>query len=238
MRGFPGSRNCSWLLGLVVWEMIIVFTPAAGADETKIHPTTRPAMVYVADFQVDLGNVQMQPRLLTGQRLGGRLRERMDLSIFERYDSPQELADHVVQVFATTVVNDLSKAGVPAMRLQPGALLPRNGWLMSGQFHKIDEGNQAVRAMVGFGAGEPKLEVAGDVADLSHTPPGSFFLFGDENDARKRPGALILMNPYVMAAKYVLSSHATEKDVKQLASKVASELVTYMQNNGILPPKN
>jgi len=46
-----------------------------------------------------------------------------------------------------------------------------------------------------------------------------------------------MMNPYVMAAKYVLSSRATDKDVEQLASKVASELIAYMQSNGILSPK-
>lgn len=39
------------------------------------------------------------------------------------------------------------------------------------------------------------------------------------------PGAVITMNPYVAAAKFVMSRSASEKDVEHTAAKIAAEIV-------------
>ena len=38
------------------------------------------------------------------------------------------------------------------------------------------------------------------------------------------PGAIVKLNPYVAAAKFVMSRNATERDVKQTASAIAKAI--------------
>jgi uncharacterized protein DUF4410 len=138
-------------------------------------------------------------------------------------------------VFSATLVQELGKALVPAKRLPPGASLPQDGWLIRGHFVKVEEGNAAASAVVGFGMGAPHLEVVGDVSDLRTDPPVSFLTFGGTNKTRRMPGGIITKNPYVIAAKFVLAKGATERDVKQLATQMAGEIVTSLQEQQLLP---
>ena len=43
------------------------------------------------------------------------------------------------------------------------------------------------------------------------------------------PGALVMMNPYVAAAKFVLQKNATERDIKRTAEEIAEQFVRYEQ---------
>jgi hypothetical protein len=47
------------------------------------------------------------------------------------------------------------------------------------------------------------------------------------------PGGIVTRNPYVMAAKFVLSRGATSRDVQQLGGSLASEIVSYMRANAL-----
>ena len=46
------------------------------------------------------------------------------------------------------------------------------------------------------------------------------------------PGAVVTMNPYVAAAKFVMEKNASEKDVKKTAAQIAEEIVKYMPGGG------
>ncbi len=49
------------------------------------------------------------------------------------------------------------------------------------------------------------------------------------------PGAIITLNPYVAAARFVLSGHDLEKNVKQTTAKIAADLAPRVQNQGGAP---
>ena len=57
--------------------------------------------------------------------------------------------------------------------------------------------------------------------------------FGDESRTHHMPGGIVTRNPYVIAAKFVLSRGATSRDVQQLGGDLAKEIVDYMRQQGL-----
>ena len=43
------------------------------------------------------------------------------------------------------------------------------------------------------------------------------------------PGAVVTMNPYVAAAKFVLQKNATERDIRRTAEQIVEEILKYGQ---------
>jgi hypothetical protein len=175
-----------------------------------------PQVVYVADFRLDAqaqdagSGVLERPRLL---RLPG-----------ENQDPAQQAAK-IVNLTAQSLTDDLNRAGMPARRLPSGAPLPAAGWLVRGAFTEAAEGNTLRRAVIGFGAGAPEMEVQVAVSDLADRPEAPFVILGTATDPERLPGGLLTRNPYVIAAKFVLEKGVPERDVKATAQAIASKLV-------------
>ena len=177
-----------------------------------------PQVVYVADFRLDAqaqeagSGALERPRLL---HLPGESRD------------AAEQAAKIVNLTAQSLTDDLNRAGIPARRLLPGAPLPASGWLVRGVFTEASEGNTMRRAVVGFGAGAPKMEVQVAVSDLADQPKALFVILGTNTDpeTERLPGGLLTRNPYVVAAKFVLEKGAPERDVKATAQTIADKLV-------------
>jgi len=55
---------------------------------------------------------------------------------------------------------------------------------------------------------------------------------GTEKDPNRMPGAVVTMNPYVAAAKFVMQKNASEKDVKKTAAEVVDQITNYMGTLG------
>jgi hypothetical protein len=208
------------------------------AVDEQFRPTTTPGKVYVADFDLAPDLVQTDDGPLEKLRKNSPLPHLLPLrrgGLLPHRQTPEELAQQITQTFSATLMQELAKASVPVERSLPGAPLPRDGWIIRGQFSKVDEGNAVESAVVGFGMGGPHIEAAGDVADLSTDPPAAFLTFGGTNKTRKLPGGIITRNPYVIAAKFVLAKGATEREVRELATQMASEIVAYMKEHQLLP---
>lgn len=172
-----------------------------------------PQVVYVADFRLDAQAQQAgsdRPRLLHLPGEGG---------------DPAAQAAKIVNLTAQSLTDDLNRAGVPARRLAPGTPLPASGWLVRGAFTEAAEGNAMRRAVVGFGAGAPRMEVQVGVSDLADQPEAPFAILGDATDPERLPGGLLTRNPYVVAAKFVLEKGAPERDVKATAQAIADQIV-------------
>jgi len=129
---------------------------------------------------------------------------------------------------------------MPAQRLTASSkALPTEGWLVQGVFTEVDEGNRLKRAVIGFGQGATSMEIQVGVSDLaSRQPRQPFILFGTVKDPGKMPGAIVTMNPYVAAAKFVMEKNATKKDIKNSADQIVSEILKYeQQSKGQAPPR-
>ncbi len=172
-----------------------------------------PQMVYVTDFRLD---AQAQD--------AGSDRPRL-LPLPSESQNPAEQAARIVDLTAQSLTDDLNRAGVPARRLLRGAPLPASGWLVRGAFTEASEGSTMRRAVVGFGAGAPRMEVQVAVSDLADQPEAPFAILGTATDPERLPGGLLTRNPYVVAAKFVLEKGAPERDVKSTAQAIADNIL-------------
>jgi len=176
-------------------------------------------MVYVTDFDLEFPQSgQSGQASLIRQGPLSRLRERL------QGGDPVSKAHAAVGLMAESITSDLVGDGVPARRLYPGEPRPSSGWLVRGVVTELDEGNQLRRAMVGFGAGESELQLWVGVTDLARNPDAPFYTVEASDGSGKMPGAIVKLNPYVAAAKFVMSRHATERDVQQTASAIAKAI--------------
>jgi Domain of unknown function (DUF4410) len=96
----------------------------------------------------------------------------------------------------------------------------------------VDTGNRAMQAGVGFGAGQSQLEVRVKVyagSDMS----APFLTFDSKGASGHLPGAVAVKNPYVAAAKFVLSKMEPEQESKKVAKAIADEIGKFMIAQGI-----
>jgi hypothetical protein len=194
-------------------------------------------MIYVTDFYLD--PAQIRSESIVPQ--GGIVRSRLNRL---REGDPATRAAKLISVLSQSIVAELKKAGQPAeyrpnregLRadfVPAGVEFPKSGWLVGGWFVTVDEGNRAEAATIGFGAGAESVEVEVVVSDLARNPLEPFLYLGAGNEARKMPGGLVMnKNPYAMAAKFVLSRGATERDVKQEGVAIAKNLLAYINGGG------
>ena len=187
--------------------------------------TELPGMIYIKDFQLDSENYQGDQGLLNRRPLGSRL-----LNRGSRNDAGEKSAT-IVNSLSEALVSEFNDKNLPAQRL--GSFdnsLPNNGWLVSGMFTEVDEGNRLKRAVIGFGQGSTQMTVQIGVSDLaSKNPQAPFIIFGTIKDPGKIPGAVVTMNPYVAAAKFVMEKNASGKDVKNTAKQIVAEILKYKQ---------
>lgn len=174
----------------------------------------RPGIIYVSDFDV-------QPDAISSE------------SFFSRFPlhamRERSQANSLIDVMGDSLVKELQKKGLEAHRLPPGAPLPNQGWLVRGAFLRIDEGNRVRRAVIGFGAGHTDLQVAARVDDLAAgKAPAPLYRMETAAESGKGPGAILTLNPYAAALKFVLSGRDLGEQTKKTASRIADEVLAHV----------
>ena len=197
-------------------------------DQTKTHlPQSLPGTIYVADFALDAENYSGDE----GVRgvLPGRLGQRLPRRAIQ--GDPATRARQIVDTMAESLVQRLNAKGLHAVRLRNAdGNLPREGWLMQGIFTEVDEGNRLKRAGIGFAKGATSMDLQVGISDLASSDPrAAFAIFGTVKEPGKVPGAVVTMNPYVAAAKFVLQKNATERDIKRTAEQIVEQILKYEQ---------
>ena len=180
-------------------------------------PGVAPMVVYVSDFDLDEANVTSGPGLLPSLPRPGILPS----GPLEILKTPQATAHGTVELMSKSLVDDLVAAGISARKLLPGTPLPANGWLVRGAFLDVDTGNRLRRAVIGFGAGQTDLQLATAVDDLSMGTPAPFYQVDTAAQSGKLPGAVVTLNPYVAAARFVLAGGDLDRNVKATAKEIA-----------------
>jgi hypothetical protein len=197
-----------------------------------------PKMIYVADFSANPADFKApsgivsevldnRPRILQGgsSGSGGGLLGRIGSS--DAADPAQ-----VVDQLASSITEGLNgqQLGLQAVRIAPGAPPPASGWLVRGKIVSVDPGNRAERAVVGFGTGEATAEVQVEVDRLEPDGQVPVMRFGTKSDSGKAPGAVVTMNPYVAAAKFVIGKNATSRDINSLGQEIAKQIADYARS--------
>ncbi|HEY8516922.1 MAG TPA: DUF4410 domain-containing protein [Candidatus Binatia bacterium] len=197
--------------------------PASGA---------RPVAIYVSSFEVDPSAIKQSSGVLGDLQQEANQRPRPLASLLGRRPvlggPPTE--DEAIGLLAQSITDALNakQLGVPAIRVQPDQPTPSNGWIVGGRIVNVDPGNAARSATVGFGTGESQVEVQVDVVAMRDGARTQLLSFSDSAQSRKTPGGLVMMNPYAMAAKFVVSRNATEREIQQLGGQIADEIAAYL----------
>ena len=201
-------------------------TPAqAAAPQTTVtHSFTKDTPIYVSDFELDAQNVTTDKGGVVGNARPGilerpRKREQQD---------PEAQAKKLVDIMSKNLVEDLQKAGYKAQRLLPGETQPTSGAWVRGVFTEVDEGSRLHRAIIGFGSGQATMNLYVTMTDLAH-PEKPLYNVSQQDASKDKMGAVITMNPYVAAAKFVMEKNAPEKMVKKTASEISAQVVTQMK---------
>jgi hypothetical protein len=182
----------------------------------------QPPIVYVADFDLDVANVK--PDSGPGSRLR-RFGSALPSGPLRSSKDPQTHAKEIVAEMAENLTDDLSKAGIDARRMPPGAALPATGWQVRGVFLSVDDGNRLRRAMVGFGAGQTDFQVAVSLDDLSTPTLPPLYESIEQGSSKDKPGAVIKLNPYVIAAKFVMAGQDEKSTIKNTAQQISDSVV-------------
>lgn len=207
-------------------------TKVTDAETTAAQPVLTPSMVYVEDFDLEVVPHPEQQGLLGGGGGGGPVRQVLGELRGESQD-PAEKARTLVDRMSTEIVEDLEAKGIPARRLRAGDPMPSEGWLVRGVVTELDEGNRIRKAVVGFGAGKSQLTLYVNFSNLSEGAAQPFYSFEASNNSGDMPGgAAMKMNPYAMAAKFVMSRNADEREVDHTASTIAVQLQERIQGGG------
>ena len=218
-----GALMCGLLLAAVV--------PGAGCKSATVtHEkdyagtnVTRPEIIYVADFALGAETIHHEPGLVADRPLmPGRVRGLLSGAS----DSPEARAHELVDLMANSLVKDLNKAGFRATRLRPGQEVPAKGWVITGVFTDVQEGNRLRRSMIGLGQGATDIQLVAAVQDLSHGPPQPVQDVATDASSGKAPGgaATMALGPWGAAAKFVLAGQDLERNVKQTASQIAARI--------------
>ena len=116
--------------------------------------------------------------------------------------------------------------------------LPSAGWLIRGQFTRVNQGSRALRGIIGFGLGATKMETKVQVYDLSQSATIPFLIFDTTGGSNAEPGAIIGLGPadWITAATIFVSCwnivHGVTEDSWRTAREIRNYLVQYgCENN-------
>jgi hypothetical protein len=199
--------------------------------QTGGAPSPSP-VVYVSDFELDAADITPdQSRLSRARRFAGSV---SPLHLAQQ--DPQKKSQEIVTKMADTLVADLQHDGIDARRLPAGAPLPAQGWLVRGVFLSVDEGNRVRRAVVGFGAGQGKIELAVAIDPLPNESPAPLYQTVEGQSDRHVPGAMVKLNPYAAAARYVMAGNDQQADIKQAAQQVTQTVTARLKAGAAQTP--
>lgn len=237
LNAFRSDGVSCIVVNIVMVSLCFLLFGFGGAKVTDrrdvgIGPSAMPQMIYVTDFDLEVRDVKSGPGLLPQRKQPIGPRPNIGPRARSAQKDPEVHAREIVDLMAASLVKELTKKELNAKRFNLGGALPANGLFVRGVFTQVDEGNRLRRVAIGFGAGETEMQVFVSVDDLVRGSPKPFYELDTKAESRKLPGAVITMNPYVAAAKYVLSGRDLEKNIAQTASKIAGDIAERVKKQG------
>ena len=204
-------------------------TAAAVAPAAATWPTAPPKRIYVLPFAMEPG---LQEELRQGggglipqgpvrQALAARPRVVDMVTGHDRSEPPGVSVSRLV-------AESLAKAGWPAVFWAEAAPPPADGWRLTGQVVRLDEGSAAARNAIGFGVGNKQIGIDVAVADPATAGGTPFFILDSSDKGRRMPGTVAVgviagFNPAVVAGKLVASNSGFADIAQQqrLADEIA-----------------
>jgi hypothetical protein len=204
------------MLPLLVSAVIVLLSGCASVSVTGVkrnaQPGAKPAQFYVANFDTRGGQWNVTSRSRT----------------------PEQFRAETSDALAEALVSNISAYLGPAHRVGNSRSVPRDGWLVTGRFIRVSEGNPAARVIVGLGAGASKMET--ETIVLDGTAGGRPILqFGTTGGSNAMPGMIISSGPAGAVSNAVQQANrGVRDDTKRTARMITASLAETMQQRGWL----
>ena len=199
--------------------ILILALALSGCASISVQPGTadatpqKPQQVYVEDFSTDQGEFNVD-------RDGAELvKFKTDLQAMMSKAITTDLSKRLITAVATDKFN----------RPQHVA-----GWLVTGEFVRVNQGSRLLRGAIGFGAGATKLETKVQVYDLANGATEPFLTFSTTGGSNAEPGALpsLATDPLTLAIEAAGGAgnvaHGITEDTARTAREITAELSDYM----------
>ena len=184
-----------------------------GDKRSAKQPAQKPAKIYVADFGTQQGAYKIQG---------------------DPGKNPEAFKKKTAETLAAYLVKGVNTHVAPAARTGSVGGLPKTGWLVAGEFVRVNTGSRILRAGVGLGAGGTKMETRVLVFDLAAgTEP--FLTFETTGGSNAMPG--LLTNPGTSAAISMTTQAmmGVTDDCARTSRMITGALNGYMVDRGWLP---
>ena len=202
----------------------------AGCSSISVQPRTShavspsaPQRIVIADF----GYIDESGRVRVD-------REGPDLRTFKH---------NLTVKMSGFLAKNMRRFGLPVEQSVDGKVPPGPpGWLVTGQFIRINQGSRALRIVVGLGAGGTKMETRVRVVSTSTGRPiCSFRTTGGSN---ADSGIITSYGPLTLATAggalinvVGSSAHGVTEDARRTAKMIADYISQQLAERGAIPPK-
>jgi hypothetical protein len=195
-------------------------------------PTAPPSVVYVSDFTFNAEGVRPERGILPISLVDEAASESSMVfsRLFGMRIGREQRERELVNLMATSLVEDLRNVGVTAYRFGPPDQLPAGSWLLQGTFVQVDEGNRLERALIGFGDGATELDVVASLSDLRGDNSRPFCEVSTTAHSRRRAGAIMSLNPFDAVGRFMLGGLDLDKNVMETGSKLATTIAHRVQS--------
>ena len=230
---------------------LVIAATLAGCAKSTVQPEQStymanlppPGVVLVYKFGVNLNEVS------DNQGLFGKAVDAVEQKTAG--EAAEQTAQEVANDFADELVNQINDLGLPAQRATRGTYVPSNALVITGYFIDVDAGNQVRRLVIGFGAGQSKIDAQVQVLRPSPSGYQTLLEFKTHADSGEMPGAAVTMGAGAAAQGAVTAGMAAANvavsGVKayrttmgamagRSADKAAGYLSQYFGNEGWIPP--
>src|SRR5262249_18195160 len=133
-------------------------------EQKTAGPPLRPGRVFVYDFAVTAADVSENQGFFASLYNNA-------LSDTTENERTRAIAQEVQNRMSDDLVEGIRDLGLPAQRAARGTPLPPDGIAVTGLFLNVDEGNRLSRTVVGFGAGQSKVDAQVQVYAPSSSGP-------------------------------------------------------------------
>lgn len=167
-----------------VWLAGCAQTTVQTLSETSAVDLPRPPVVLVLPFAVNVDEV-------TNQSV---LRHAVDaVENQNATERSEQVARDVADAVADGLVSRITAMGLPARRATRDTQAPRHAVIVGGRFVDIDEGNRLRRLVIGFGAGQSRIDAQVDVLQATGRGYRHLVEFDTHADSGRMPGAAVTM---------------------------------------------
>jgi hypothetical protein len=226
------SRRCGYRAIFIAFCLLLVGcanVKVIGQREIGKLPAVQPKVIYVADFALDTRTMLAESGVLPISPAAADESVSLPLRLMGVPIERAARAHELVNLMSSSLVEDLRSIGLNAYHLSANERLPTEGWLVSGVFVQMDEGNRLRRALIGFGSGGTTLQLTTSLSDLVNGIPRPFCELRTSTRSRNRPGAIISFDPYAVAARFVVCRLDLDTNVTDSAAKIATDIARRVQ---------